>query len=80
MHKMTKYVRNLTGAYPPGYAYKWQLLWVTLSYVAAVLGSGCPRGPALSRCSCIGPRAMVVGQVVHFFQISLALKRKTVSK
>jgi len=28
-------------------------------------------GPALSRCGCIGPNAMVVGQVVYFCQIHL---------
>jgi len=26
-------------------------------------------GSALSRCNCIGPRAMVFGQIVHFCQI-----------
>jgi len=34
-------------------------------------------GPALSRCnrcSCIGPRAMVFGQIIHFCQIHLPLE------
>jgi len=31
-------------------------------------------GPSLSRCSCIGPRAMAFGQVVDFCQIILALQ------
>jgi len=31
-------------------------------------------GPALSRCSCIGPRAMVFGYIVNFCQIHLALE------
>jgi len=31
-------------------------------------------GPALGRCSCIGPRTMVFGKVVDFCQILLELK------
>jgi len=47
------------------------------------MNSSAATGPALSRCnrcSCIGPhasgvpRAMVIGQVVHFCQILLALE------
>jgi len=29
---------------------------------------------ALSRCSCIGPRAMMFGWIIHFCQIHLALE------